>query len=142
MMPTERDFVRVLYNNKYGTPPTVSQEIQGSYRISVFDPNSEEAKLDSQRQMMQQLAMYSSLGVGGLGGGRGRGGGNNNQLFASLLGGLNNNNQNQQTGPTFNNPGGQPAVLFVTNMIAEKKIDNQNMIWGANSNAIIIKLPP
>ncbi|MEC7800718.1 MAG: Ig-like domain-containing protein [Verrucomicrobiota bacterium] len=128
-----RDFVRVLYNNKYGTPPTVSQEIQGSYRISVFDPNSEEAKLDSQRQMMQQLAMYSSLGVGGLGGGGRGGGGNNNQLFASLLGGLNNNNQNQQTGPTFNNPGGQPAVLFVTNMIAEKKIDNQNMIWGANS---------
>ena len=82
--------------------------------------------------MMQQLAMYSSLGVGGLGGGGGGGGGNNNQLFASLLGGLNNNNQNQQTGPTFNNPGGQPAV-FVTNMIAEKKIDNQNMIWGANS---------
>ena len=73
-----RDFVRVLYNNKYGTPPTVSQEIQGSYRISVFDPNSEEAKLDSQRQMMQQLAMYSSLGVGGLGGGGGRGGGGNN----------------------------------------------------------------
>ena len=60
---------------------------------------------------MQQLAMYSSLGVGGLGGGGGRGGGNNNQLFASLLGGLNNNNQNQQTGPTFNNPGGQPVYL-------------------------------
>ena len=53
--------------------------------------------MDQQRQLMQQMAMYSSFGSMGFGGAGGRGGGNNNnQLFQSLLGG-NNNNQNQQT---------------------------------------------
>lgn len=127
-----REFVRITYNNKYGTMPTVTQEVQGSYRISVFDPNSQEAKDDQQQQMMQQLAMYSNFGFGGIGGG-GRGGGNNNQ-FASLFGGIgaNNNQQNQQNQlTTYNNPGGQPAVLYIANLIAENKIDNLDMIMGA-----------
>ena len=125
-----RDFVRTVFNNKYGRKPTVQQEIQGSYRISVFDPNSQEARMDQQRQMLQQMAMLSSFGGGGFGGG-GRGGNNNNNLFGSLLGNINNNqnNQNQQTQPTYQS--GQPAVLFVANMIAEEKIDNMDLIWSA-----------
>ncbi|MEC7800457.1 MAG: Ig-like domain-containing protein [Verrucomicrobiota bacterium] len=124
-----RDFVRKIFSNKYGRLPTLQQEIQGSYRISVFDPNSEEARMDQQRQMMQQIAMFSNFGVGGLGGGGGRGGGGNNlNQFLPLLGG-GNNNQNQQTQPTYQS--GQPAVLFVSNMIAEEQIDNLDMIWGA-----------
>ena len=123
-----RDFVRKIFSNKYGRLPTLQQEIQGSYRISVFDPNSEEARMDQQRQMMQQIAMFSNFGAGGLGGGGGRGGGNNLNQFLPLLGG-GNNNQNQQTQPTYQS--GQPAVLFVSNMIAEEQIDNLDMIWGA-----------
>ena len=84
--------------------------------------------MDQQRQMMQQLAMFSNFGAGGLGGGGGRGGGNNLNQFLPLLGG-GNNNQNQQTQPTYQS--GQPAVLFVSNMIAEEQIDNLDMIWGA-----------
>jgi hypothetical protein len=122
-----RDFVRIIFQNKYGTAPTIQQETQGSYRISVFDPESKEAQKDQQLMMMQQLSMYSNFGAGGLGGGQG--GGNINP-FASLLGNTNNQNT-QQTAPTFRN--GEPAVLFVVNMIAEETINNLDMIWGAPS---------
>ena len=124
-----REFVRILFKNKYGKEPTLQQEIQGSYRISVFDPNSQQARQDQQRQMIQQLAMFSSFGGGGFGGGGGNN--NNNQLFQSLLGNNNNNNQQQPAAPSFQN--GQPAVLFTINMIAEEKIDSLDMIWGAGS---------
>ena len=123
-----RDFVRIIYTNKYGTSPTIQQETQGSYRISVFDPESKEAQQANQLMMMQQLAMYSNFGVGGVGG-QGGGGGNVNP-FASLLGNTNTQNP-QQTAPTFRN--GEPAVLFVVNMIAEESINNLDMIWGASS---------
>ncbi len=122
-----RDFVRIIYQNKYGKNPTIQQETQGSYRISVFDPNSQEAQRDQQLMMMQQLSMYSNFGFGG-GNTGGRGGGGNINPFASLLGNTNNQNT-QQVPPTFRN--GEPAVLFVVNMIAEETINNMDMIWGA-----------
>jgi hypothetical protein len=127
-----RDFVRLIYQNKYGTNPTIQQEVQGSYRISVFDPNSKEAQQDQRLMMMQQMSMYSNFGYGGVGGGVGGGGGGAGNInpFASLFGNTNTQNP-QQAAPTFRN--GEPAVLFVVNMIAEETINNLDMIWGAPS---------
>ena len=122
-----RDFVRIVYRNKYGVNPTIQQETQGSYRISVFDPSSKEAQQDQRLMMMQQMAMYSNFGFGGGVQGGGQGGGNINP-FASLLGNTNLQNT-QQESLTFRN--GEPAVLFVVNMIAEETINNMDMIWGA-----------
>ena len=125
-----RDFVRIIYQNKYGTRPTIQQEVQGSYRIKVFDPSSVEARRDQQLMMMQQLSMFSNFGFGGAGAGRpGGGAGANVNPFASLLG--NTNQDSQLSTPTFRN--GEPAVLFVVNMIAEETINNLDMIWGAPS---------
>ena len=125
-----RDFVRLIYKNKYGTNPSIQQEVQGSYRISVFDPNSKEAQQDQRLMMIQQMSAYSNFGLtggnGGFGGGQ-QGGGNINP-FAALFGNTNTQNA-QQTPPTFRN--GEPAVLFVINMIAEERINNLDMIWGA-----------
>jgi hypothetical protein len=124
-----RDFVRIVYRNKYGVNPTIQQETQGSYRISVFDPSSKEAQQDQRLMMMQQMAMYSNFGFGGGVQGGGQGGGNINP-FASLLGNTNLQNT-QQESLTFRN--GEPAVLFVVNMIAEETINNMDMIWGAQN---------
>jgi hypothetical protein len=82
--------------------------------------------------MMQQMSMYSNFGYGGVGGGVGGGGGGAGNInpFASLFGNTNTQNP-QQAAPTFRN--GEPAVLFVVNMIAEETINNLDMIWGAPS---------
>ena len=81
---------------------------------------------------MEELAMYSRFGYSVIGGGTGGGGGrgNNNQNpFGSLLGGLFGvSTQTQQPLMEFANPGGEPAVLLVSNMIAENKINNLDMI--------------
>ena len=99
-------------------------------RIKVFDPSSVEARRDQQLMMMQQLSMFSNFGFGGAGAGRpGRGAGANVNPFASLLG--NTNQDSQLSTPRFGT--GEPAVLFVVNMIAEETINNLDMIWGAPS---------
>jgi hypothetical protein len=123
-----REFVRLIYKNKYGTNPSFVQEKEGAYRISVFDPSSQEAQRDQRQMMMQQMSMYSNFGFGGVGGGQGQGGGGNANPFAALLG--NTNLQNTPQGPpSYRN--GEPAVLFVVNMIVEEKINQQPMIYGA-----------
>ena len=47
-----RDFVQKIFSNKYGRLPTLQQEIQGSYRISVFDQFRRSLEMGRQRQMM------------------------------------------------------------------------------------------
>ena len=127
-----QNFYATLHINKYGSPPTTLQKIQGSTRIAAFDPNSPEAKEAARREQMEELAMYSRFGYSVIGGGTGGGGGrgNNNQNpFGSLLGGLFGvSTQTQQPLMEFANPGGEPAVLLVSNMIAENKINNLDMI--------------
>ena len=83
-----QDFYETLHINKYGSPPTTLQKIQGSTRIAAFDPNSPEAKAAARKEQMEELAMYSRFGYSVIGGGVGGGGGrgNNNQNpFGSLL---------------------------------------------------------
>ena len=143
-----RDFVRLLYNNKHGEEPNLQQQIQGSYRLRVFDPQSQESKREEQQRMMQEMAMYSMFGggMGGMGGmfGGGFGGGrpgnnnnnNNNNFMNQLLGGLlggnnNNNNNNNNNGPNYKS--GISAVLFTTYMVLEEQIDNLDLLWGAPS---------
>jgi hypothetical protein len=113
-----RDFVKIIFSNKYGSPPTPAQELQASFRIASLDPNSPEALYAQQLAIFEQLAMYASFGYGAS-----QGGGNNNAIVLPTV----------QPIPIdqYLNAGGLPATLFVTNMIAEQLIDNQPMILGA-----------
>lgn len=113
-----RDFVNIIFSNKYGYPPTPAQELQASFRIASLDPNSPEALYAQQLAIFEQLAMYASFGYGAS-----QGGGNNNAIVLPTV----------QPIPIdqYLNAGGLPATLFVTNMIAEQLIDNQPMILGA-----------
>ena len=113
-----RDFVNIIFSNKYGFPPSPAQELQASFRIASLDPNSPEALYAQQLAIFEQLAMYASFGYG-----VSQGGGNNNAIVLPTV----------QPIPIdqYLNAGGLPATLFVTNMIAEQLIDNQPMILGA-----------
>ena len=124
-----RDFVNLLYKNKYDTEPTLQQTIQGSHRLAAFDPQSEEARRDQMLQQRQQLAMASMFG-GGFGG-QGNQGGNqqfSTQLLSGLLGGQ---QQNQVVLPTYANP--EPAIIYISTFVLEEKIDNQDLIFGMPS---------
>jgi hypothetical protein len=114
-----RDFVKILFSNKYGYLPAPAQELQASFRIASLDPNSPEALYAQQLAIFERLAMYASFGYGM----SQQGGGNNNAIVLPTV----------QPIPIdqYLNPGGMPATLFITNMIAEKLIDNQPMILGA-----------
>ena len=138
-----RNFVKLLYKNKYGVEPNLQQQIQGSYRLRVFDPNSQESKREDQQRMMQEMAMYSMFGGGmggmfggGFGGGRPNNNNNNNNFMNQLLGGMfgnnnNNNNNNNNSGPNYNS--GISAVLFTTYMVLEEQIENLDLLWGMPS---------
>jgi hypothetical protein len=114
-----RDFVKIIFSNKYGYPPTPAQELQCSFRIASLDPNSPEALYAQQLAIFEQLAMYASFGYGVT-----QGGGNNNAIVLPSVQPIPINQ--------YLNAGGLPATLFVTNMIAEQLIDNQPMILGAD----------
>ena len=124
-----RDFVNLLYKNKYDTEPTLQQTIQGAHRLAAFDPQSEEARRDQMLQQRQQLAMASMFG-GGFGG-QGNQGGNQQfttQLLSGLLGGQ---QQNQVVLPTYANP--EPAIIYISTFVLEEKLDNQDLIFGMPS---------
>jgi hypothetical protein len=114
-----RDFVKVIFSNKYGYLPSPAQELQASFRIASLDPNSPEALYAQQLAIFEQLAMYASFGYGVT-----QGGGNNNAIVLPSVQPIPINQ--------YLNAGGLPATLFVTNMIAEQLIDNQPMILGAD----------
>ena len=115
-----RNFVKTFFKNKYHRLPTPSQELQGAHRLASFNPNSPEALYEQQQEQMRQIAMYASFGFGG---NRGTGGTTTITIPSAQLLPLD----------QYLNPGGQQATLFLTNLIAEKLIDNQPMIYGAEN---------
>ena len=128
-----RDFVNLLYNNKYGNEPTLQQTIQGAYRLAAFDPQSAEAQREMMLEQRQQLAMASMFG-GGFGGQGGRGNqGGNQQLYTQLFSGLFGNQQQTQTVmPSYANP--EPAILYISTFVLEEKLDTQDLIFGMPSS--------
>ncbi|MEC8243866.1 MAG: hypothetical protein VX038_03390 [Verrucomicrobiota bacterium] len=128
-----REFVNLLYKNKYGKEPTLQQTIQGAYRLAAFDPQSEEAQREIMLEQRQQLAMASMFG-GGFGGQGGRGNqGGNQQMYTQLFSGLFGNQQQTQTVmPSYANP--EPAILYISTFVLEEKLDTQDLIFGMPSS--------
>ena len=128
-----RDFVTMLYINKYRQTPQLRQVIQGSNRMKVFDPNSAEAQRDAMLQQRQQFAMLSMFG-GGFQQQNG-GGGQNNQQFNQLLQNVIGNQQQTPQAPVqYSNP--EPAILYVVAFAKEETIDNLPILIGMKSNTV------
>ena len=117
------DFVKIIFQNKYGRLPTYAQQKQGSFRIAAFDPNSPEAQFARQKQQFEELQRYAALGLFSTGNnGNGQNGGGTSIII---------DDDYTIDIDDFKNKGGMPAALFVTNMISEQLIENRPLLDGA-----------